>query len=301
MTVASSPLLMFRQLIVLLCAAAGLTGLALAGLFHLGMESVAPAYGIAALVLAGCVFHVAVKGRVRVEITQEYVAVSRPFKEELRFSRNSAVFSSRVVSHSVNLIPVETERILIVHEGEEPREILLANLSKKSFDSLMADLLKDKVRQEAVESEEEEAGEELFAVPKVGMLGDFRRLMAIFIILGVVLSVGFGVPVVMTYKKRTRDIPENVAISGGDLEIGEEYFPLAAIRRIVVTPPDYAAGNFVDNRTVAVWTDNGKTVFNFGKRNRGGVWKTVFEEYAPMCGALERAAARSGVEFVYDL
>mgnify|MGYP003623925946 CR=1 FL=1 len=168
------------------------------------------------------------------------------------------------------------------------------------------------------------------------MLRDFRRLMAIFIVLGVVLSigllgcigyllvkvnpdvpalpmlikatgfcllmfVGFGVPVIMTYKKRMRDIPGSVAISGGDLEIGEEYFPLTAIRRIVLTPPDYAAGNFVDSRIVAVWTDSGKTVFHFGKRNRGGVWKTVFEEYGPMCGALERAATRSGIEFVYDL
>lgn len=331
----SNPFLMLRQFVFLVFAAAGLIGLAMAGLFRLGMESIIPIYIVAGLVLVWCVLHVAVKGRVRVEITDDDVIITRPRKEELRLSRKEAVFSSRVVSHSVNLIPTETERILIVHDGEESREILLPNLSKKAFDSVMALLVRDRILSETPESggAPEEAR---FVVPKAEMLRDFRRLIAIFIVLGLLLSaglvgfigymivkvnpdvpalpllakaagfcllmfVGFGVPVAMTYRKNVRGIPERVAIAGDALEIGEERFPLAHIRRVVLTPPEYAAGNFVDSRTAAVWTDYGKTVFNFGKRRRGGVWKTVFEEYGEMCGALERAAAQAGFELVYDL
>lgn len=337
MTFTSNPLLMFRQFICSLFAAAGLTALASAGLFWLGMQSVTPIYCIAALALLSCMVYVAVRGRVRVEITDEEVAIFRPLKMALRFPRSQFTFSSRVVSHSVNLIPVDTERILIAHNEDEAHETVLANLSKKPFDTIMAALLKDRILAAAATAPTmDEPIAAHFAVPKENMLGDFRRLIRIFAIGGLVLSFGlvgfigymlakvnsnvpaapmlakaigfcllmfggFAIPILMTYRKRERGIPAAVAIAADALDIGEERFTFGEIRRIVATPPDYTMGDFVATRTVTIWTDRGKTPFNFGVRTAGGVWKTVFEEYGDLCLTLEQAAARHGFEFVYDL
>lgn len=337
MIFASNPLLMFRQFVFLLFASAGLTALAIGGLFWLGMESTTPAYAIACLSLLSCIGYVAIKGRVRVEVTDDEVVIARPCEENVRLSRARFAFSARVVSHSVNLIPTETERILIASNDDETHEIPLVNLAKRPFDAIMAVLLKDRILAEIGDDiAAADVPAAIFAVPKEAMLAEFRKLIAIFAVGGAVLSagligfigymlaktdskvpvlpmlvnvmgfclllfVGFGIPILMTYRKRDRGTPATVRVDGDSLDVGEERFTLAEIRRIVATPPDYTAGDFVASRRLTIWTDRGKTAFNFGVRTPGGVWKTVFGEYGDLCRALEKTAARQGFEFVYDL
>jgi hypothetical protein len=175
-----------------------------------------------------------------------------------------------------------------------------------------------------------------FIVPKAGMRRDFLRMLVVFFLGGFLLSVAavgivaymladaggevsnmpllvvfggvmamivgvLGVVLLITYRRRGQNIPDAVKIADDSLTVGDECFLMSEIRRVVATPPEYAAGNFVGSRSMSVWTDKGKTTFNLGVRAPGGVWKTALWEYGELCNALEKTFVRQGVEFSYDL
>lgn len=328
----SSALLMLRQFLFTGLIALGAVLLIMLAL--LDVENTVLIIGVANLALVCCLIHVIRRGFVNIEVDENTIAISRPGGETVTLPRGEYAFTSRVVSHSVNLIPVSTERTLVAYNDAETLEIPLPNLSKKTFDNLLAALRRDQAL--AASEAIPEAAMASFILPKEEMLRDFRKLVAIFALAGVVASlslagilvyllakagnqhmianvllkvggfcalmfVGFGIPVLMTYRQRERATPAAVSVGGDRLDIGDDSFSWPEIRRVVATPPEYVAGDFVGTRKLAVWTDRGKSTYHFGVRRPGGIWKAFFEDYGALCVILEAAVVGRGGEFVYDL
>lgn len=296
-----------------------------------GVTPVALAIGFACILPLG-VTYVARAGFVRVTVTDAEVVVAVPGKRPMTFDRGSHVFSSRVETHSVNLIPVRTDRILIVADDRDVVEVPLPNLTKKDFDKLVASLRAAQVRTEVAASGVESVS---FAVPKEAMLADYRAFVKRLLLGGAVVCVGlvaffayltfrpgaavgvsafavaalgcvfivacFIPPVLMEYRKRQNRIPETVAVDADRLRIGADVFDCGSVRRVVATPPAYGDTDWSKSRVMVVETDYGKKSYHFGVRRAGGIWKTAFAEYGDMCLAIEKAGAASGFELVYDL
>lgn len=326
----SSPLLMFRQFLVLALIALMAVMFASFVVFHArNMTNVYMALGGAFLL---CALYVRFKGYVSITVTDKEVVVNIPRVEPIVIARDRYNFSSQVESHSVNLIPVKTERTLKAYNDDELLAILLPNLSKGAFDRLMSSL---RAPQALTETRQAPAEAISFAVPKEQMLADYRSLVKKLAIGGVVLAVAFvgfmayklppgsavggfpatvvmagfcvmmmamfAVPMAMEYQKRQSRIPGVVSLDGDSLTLGDDRFAVGEIRRIVATPPDYGATDWANMRKLIVESDREKKAYHFGIRRAGGAWKTEFVDYGTMCEALENAAAGGGFEFVYDL
>ncbi len=105
---------MFRQFVFSLLVLVMPLGLALYLLFSwLNLDLMLAVYCWAALAPLISLAYLLAGGRVRVEVTDDEVVVSRPLDGETRFARKDFLFTSRVVAHSVNGIPTATERIPI--------------------------------------------------------------------------------------------------------------------------------------------------------------------------------------------
>ena len=242
------------------------------------------------------------------------------------------MLDSLVVAHSVNLIPVNTERILVALNDDEVHEEDLRNISKRSFDELMTVLRKTALEETAPEGGTVTAS---FDVPREAMLRDFRKMATIILtglglvalgsvvflgywlpastgmpvlpmllktsLFGIFLFGGIGGPVVYTYLKRKRAMPERIALDGDALTIDADRFPMADIRRIVATPPAYGESEFANRRSLLIQTDWDKKKYDLGIRIPRGIWKTAFDGYPDLCHALEEASRAHHFDMVYDL
>ena len=274
----------------------------------------------------------------KITITNDDVIIKKLFAEQYHFSRKQFSFTSHVSVHSINFIPVQKYRYLLVYNEIEQLDFLLPNISKKQFDKLIASLIK--VEPYEV-SELLKIESKKFIVPKEAMLKDYAKLIKIYSIVSFIFSAGiigfvfyksmygsfetqrmmhenktvllsivfcllmFQFPIIILfaeYQKRKQKTPDVVTIKNDCLMFGKKQYPANEIQQIIITPPIYGQGSSVKYRKITLQTKNGKFIYRFGVPCSGGQFESVvFTDYFDMCEKMEKYASTKGIQFIRDL
>lgn len=291
-------------------------------------------YPIGIVVLIICSIYSIVTGYITVDIGEKEVSIKSLIstKEKLEFDRY--LFSSRVCTHSVNFIPTQKERFLIIFDGNVEREIKLSNFSKKSFDKVLSVLNKRTLDKEEIK---ETLKKEIFTIPKEDILEEHMRLLKKYIIIAtgaaIVLSSGlyflikknsdgreltsffgmmvlfnilmFGIPgiaIFYEYIRKGNETPERIHVDIDSINIDGKVYNMREIKKIVATPASYEEGLIGKNfRKIIIHTDRNKKILHLGARAVAGINKIVYEEYNELCNIIEKSAAMNDVDFIYDL
>lgn len=291
-------------------------------------------YLIGTVALLICGIYSITTGYITVDIGEKEVTIKNLISKKEKLEFDKYIFSSRVCSHSVNFIPTQIERFLIIFDGNAEKEIKLSNFSKKSFDKVLSILNKNTLDKEEIKNS---LKKEVFNIPKEDILEEHMRLLKRYIIIAtgaaVVLSSGlyflikknsggrgmipflgmtvlfnilmFGIPgiaIFYEYIKKGKETPERIHVDVDSINVDEKVYNMKEIKKIVATPASYQEGLIGKNfRKIIIHTNRNKKVLHLGARAVAGINKIVYEEYSELCNTIEKSAVMNDVEFIYDL
>ena len=283
-----------------------------------------------------CFIYSVITGIVTAETDEKGITVKALFTNTKFFPYEDYSFSSRIKTHSVNFIPVQTERFIVVTNDKEEYDVRLPNFSKKAFDKLMSQLNKNSIINSS-KKVEAEFSEEGFSIPKDEILSAQMNLLKVYsiiafiicIILSVILSIMMrrvasggeliffitqivlftaaffiipGVCIYVEYLKKDKITPERVYIKRDNIIIDNDKYHMENIKKITATPPDYEDGVIGGNsRKIIIYSKGKKRDLYLGVRMETGINKVLFKEYDKLCWLLEKTAVLNGVDFIYDL
>ncbi|AVQ30847.1 DUF2909 domain-containing protein [Fusobacterium varium] len=291
-------------------------------------------YPIGIIIFIVCAIYSITTGYVIVNIGEREVTIKNLISKKGKLEFDKYVFSSRICTHSINFIPTQVERFLIIFDGNEEKEIKLSNFSKKSFDKVLAILNKKTLDKEEIKSS---LKKEIFNIPKEDILEEHMRLLKKYVILAtgvaIILSSGlyflvkknsggremapllgimilfnilmFGIPgiaIFYEYIKKRNEIPERIYVDIDNINIDGKVYSMKEIKKIVATPASYEEGLIGKNfRKIIIYTTKNKKILHLGARAVAGINKIVYEEYNELCNIIEKSAVMNDVEFMYDL
>lgn len=291
-------------------------------------------YPIGIIVFIVCAIYSITTGYVTVDIGEKEVTVKNLISKKEKLEFDKYIFSSRVCTHSVNFIPIQIERFLVIFDGNAEKEIKLSNFSKKSFDKVLSILNKNTLDKEEIKSS---LKKEIFNIPKEDILEEHMRLLKRYIIIAtgaaVVLSSGlyvlikknsggremiqflgmtvlfnilmFGIPgiaIFYEYIKKGNETPERIHVDIDSINVDGKAYSMKDIKKIVATPASYEDGLIGKNfRKIIIHTNRNKKILHLGARAVAGINKIVYEEYNELCNIIEKSAVMNDVEFIYDL
>ena len=148
-------------------------------------------YPIGIIIFIVCAIYSITTGYVIVNIGEREVTIKNLISKKGKLEFDKYVFSSRICTHSINFIPTQVERFLIIFDGNEEKEIKLSNFAKKSFDKVLAILNKKTLDKEEIKSS---LKKEIFNIPKEDILEEHMRLLKKYVILatGVAIILSSG-------------------------------------------------------------------------------------------------------------
>lgn len=266
----------------------------------------------------------------KVILKENEMIIKTNFKKNRVIPYEGYTVSTRVCRHSVNFIPVETERILVMYKDGQEFEILLHNFSKKSFDLVAAFLQKKTIQNEM--NHTVGVGRESFNIPKDEMINDHFKIIKIYTTITLLASVGVtlllqyklrqnsysynpvkmflligmnflfpGLAIFLYHNWKKKHMPSSIIINERNITIDEKIYHMRDIKRIIMTPPDYTKGNMKDGRNMVIEGSEGKKKYYFGVRTLGGIYKTIFDDYGGLCDILRKVALANDVDFTFDL
>lgn len=283
-----------------------------------------------------CFIYSVITGLVTAETDENGVTIKALFSDTKFFPYEDYSFNSRIKTHSINFIPVQTERFIVAVNKEKESDIRLPNFSKRAFDKLMSQLNKNSIINSS-KKVESEFSEEEFAIPKDEILSAQMNLLRIYsiiafiacIVLSGILSIMMrkvasggalvflviqiflftaaffiipGVLIYVEYLKKEKITPERVYIERDKIIIDKNKYHMDSIKKITATPPDYEDGAIGGNsRKIIIYSKGKKRDLYLGVRMETGINKVLFKEYEKLCWLLEKSAVLNGVDFIYDL
>lgn len=291
-------------------------------------------YLIGTIALLICAIYSITTGYITVDIGEKEVTIKNLLTKKEKLEFDKYLFSSRICTHSVNFIPTQVERFLIIFDGNLEKEIKLSNFSKKSFDEILAVLNKKTIDKEEIKNS---LKKEIFNIPKEDILEEHMKLLKRYIIIAVgasiVLSGGlyhlirknsggseiapffgmmilfnilmFGIPgiaIFYEYLKKGNETPERIHVDIDSINIDNKVYSMKEIKKIVATPASYEEGLIGKNfRKIIIYTTRNKKILHLGARAVAGINKVVYEEYQELCDVIEKSAIMNDVDFIYDL
>ena len=277
-------------------------------------------------------------GYCTIKITDEDVLINVLFKGKITFPREYFNFSTYVSVHSINFLPVQKFRYLIIYNDSEEYKVGLPNISKRKFDLLAAILVKIPKNTVNTIADDEV---KIFNVPKEEMLKKHRKVLKIYTIVSCIISLGiigfafyksmygsaeaqtimrekdtvlwtvvfcllmFNMPILailMEHRKRKKETPATVTVKNDCILFDEKQYPMTEIKRITVTPPTYRADLPAKFRKLIIQTNKGKINYRFGALGNGEqIDSAIFADYGNMCEEIERQASVNSFLFVRDL
>lgn len=288
--------------------------------------------GIIAFIV--CAVYSITAGYITVDIEEKEVIIKSLISKKEKLEFNRYIFSSRICTHSINFIPTQVERFLIIFDGNTEKEIKLSNFSKKSFDKVLSILNKKTLDKEEIKSS---IKKEIFNIPKEDILEEHMKLLKRYIIIAtgaaVILSSGlyflvkknsdgkemipflgmvilfnilmFGIPglaIFYEYIKKGDETPERIHVDIDSINVDGKVYSMKVVKKIVATPASYEEGLIGKNfRKIIIHTNKNKKILYLGARAVAGINKIVYEEYNELCSIIEKSAAMNDVEFMYDL
>ncbi|BBA49973.1 hypothetical protein FV113G1_03200 [Fusobacterium varium] len=291
-------------------------------------------YLIGTAVLLICAIYSITAGYFVVDIGEREVTIKNLISQKEKLEFDKYVFSSRICTHSINFIPTQVERFLIIFDGNLEKEIKLSNFSKKSFDEILAVLNKKTINKEEIKNS---LKKEIFNIPKEDILEEHMKLLKRYIIIAVGASIAlsgglyylikknsgrneiipffgmmilfnilmFGIPgiaIFYEYLKKGNETPERIHVDMDSINIDNKIYSMKEIKKIVATPASYEEGLIGKNfRKIIIYTNRNRRILYLGARAAAGINKVVYEEYEELCNIIEKSAIINDIDFFYDL
>lgn len=291
-------------------------------------------YLIGVVILVICAIYSITMGYIIVDIGEKEVTIRNLISKKGKLEFDKYFFSSRICTHSINFIPTQVERFLVVFDGNLESEIKLSNFSKKSFDEILALLTKKTINKEEIK---ESLKKEIFNIPKEDILEEHMKLLKRYIIIAIGASIAlsgglyylikknsgggeiisffgmmilfnilmFGIPgiaIFYEYLKKGNETPERIHVDIDSIKIDNKVYNMKEIKKIVATPASYEEGLIGKNfRRIIIYTNGNKRIIHLGARTVAGINKLVYPEYEELCVVIEKSAIMNDVDFLYDL